>query len=105
MHFLGKNDLSAYLVMMAEPLVELHRVLKPTGSLYLHCDPTASLYLKAILDTIFGPRTFETRSYGSEPPHTEGQNDGEEYMTPCSSTRKRKSTRGTKPTRDTTQCT
>ncbi|MFC4455598.1 DNA methyltransferase [Deinococcus sonorensis] len=52
---LGRNDLSAYLVMMAARLVELHRVLKPTGSLYLHCDPTASHYLKTILDVIFGP--------------------------------------------------
>lgn len=51
---LGHNDLSAYLVMMAIRLVELHRVLKPTGSLYLHCDPTASHYLKVILDKIFG---------------------------------------------------
>ncbi len=50
---LGHNDLSAYLVMMAIRLVELHRVLKPTGSLYLHCDPTASHYLKVILDKIF----------------------------------------------------
>ncbi|MGC8905670.1 DNA methyltransferase, partial [Thermus sp.] len=55
---LGKNDLSAYLVMMAVRLLELHRVLKPTGSLYLHCDPTASHYLKVILDQIFGPRNF-----------------------------------------------
>lgn len=48
----------AYLVMMAVRLVELHRVLKPTGSLYLHCDSTASHYLKIILDTIFGPDQF-----------------------------------------------
>uniref|UniRef100_UPI0003B50544 site-specific DNA-methyltransferase n=1 Tax=Deinococcus ficus TaxID=317577 RepID=UPI0003B50544 len=55
---LGRNDLSAYLVMMAARLVELHRVLKPTGSLYLHCDPTASHYLKTVLDVIFGPQNF-----------------------------------------------
>jgi site-specific DNA-methyltransferase (adenine-specific) len=54
----GHNDLSAYLVMMAIRLVELHRVLKPTGSLYLHCDPTASHYLKMILDTVFKPENF-----------------------------------------------
>jgi site-specific DNA-methyltransferase (adenine-specific) len=54
----GHNDLSAYLVMMAIRLVELHRVLKPTGSLYLHCDPTASHYLKMILDMIFGVENF-----------------------------------------------
>lgn len=56
--FLGQNSLSAYLVMMAVRLVELHRVLKPTGSLYLHCDPTASHYLKMILDVVFGARNF-----------------------------------------------
>jgi len=56
--FLGTNQMLAYLVMMAVRLVELHRVLKPTGSLYLHCDPTASHYLKIILDTIFGPQNF-----------------------------------------------
>lgn len=56
---LGKNSLSAYLVMMAIRLVELHRVLKPTGSLYLHCDPTASHYLKLILDIIFEPSNFK----------------------------------------------
>jgi site-specific DNA-methyltransferase (adenine-specific) len=52
------SPMMAYLVMMAARLVELHRVLKPTGSLYLHCDPTASHYLKVILDTIFGPERF-----------------------------------------------
>src|SRR2546429_8649743 len=46
--FIGENQMMAYLVMMAARLVELHRVLKPTGSLYLHCDPTASHYLKTI---------------------------------------------------------
>lgn len=55
---LGECSLLAYLVMMAARLVELHRVLKPTGSLYLHCDPTASHYLKIILDSIFGPQHF-----------------------------------------------
>ncbi|MDQ2729267.1 MAG: restriction endonuclease subunit M [Actinomycetota bacterium] len=55
---LGPNDVLAYLVMMAARLVELHRVLKPTGSLYLHCDPTASHYLKVVLDAIFGPEQF-----------------------------------------------
>ncbi len=54
----GTNQVMAYLVMMAARLVELHRVLKPTGSLYLHCDPTSSHYLKVILDTIFGPVRF-----------------------------------------------
>lgn len=52
--FLGENDMMAYLAMMAVRLIELHRVLKPTGSLYLHCDPTASHYLKILLDAVFG---------------------------------------------------
>lgn len=56
----GKNQMMAYLVMMAARLVELHRVLKPTGSLYLHCDPTASHYLKLILDTIFDAENFRS---------------------------------------------
>lgn len=56
--FLGENDMIAYLTMMATRLLELHRVLKPTGSLYLHCDPTASHYLKIVLDAVFGPANF-----------------------------------------------
>ena len=56
--FIGTNQMSAYLVMMAIRLVELHRVLKPTGNLFLHCDPTASHYLKIVLDAIFDPRNF-----------------------------------------------
>ena len=55
---LGENDMMAYLAMMAVRLIELHRVLKRTGSLYLHCDPTASHYLKTLLDAIFGPKQF-----------------------------------------------
>lgn len=56
--FIGSNDVMAYLVMMTIRLIELHRVLKPTGSIYLHCDPTASHYLKVVMDTIFGPKNF-----------------------------------------------
>ena len=58
--FLGENDVMAYLAMMAVRLLELHRVLKPTGSLYLHCDPTASHYLKILLDAVFGIRNFRS---------------------------------------------
>jgi site-specific DNA-methyltransferase (adenine-specific) len=57
-HLLGTNDMLAYLTMMAPRLVELRRVLKPTGSIYLHCDPTASHYLKLLMDAIFGPQQF-----------------------------------------------
>ena len=56
---IGANDMMAYLVMMAIRLIELHRVLKPTGSLYLHCDPTASHYIKIVMDAIFGPQNFK----------------------------------------------
>jgi site-specific DNA-methyltransferase (adenine-specific) len=58
--FLGENDMMAYLAMMAVRLIELHRVLKPTGSLYLHCDPTASHYLKVLLDGVFRPENFRS---------------------------------------------
>ena len=56
--FLGQNDMMAYLTMMAQRMVELHRVLKPTGSIYLHCDPTASHYLKLLMDAVFGAENF-----------------------------------------------
>jgi DNA modification methylase len=56
--FLKENDMMAYLAMMAVRLIQLHRVLKPTGSLYLHCDPTASHYLKILLDAVFGKENY-----------------------------------------------
>ena len=55
---LGESGMLAYLTYMGERLVEMHRLLKPTGSIYLHCDPTASHYLKALLDAIFGAQNF-----------------------------------------------
>src|SRR5712692_6658017 len=55
---LDKGNMMAYLVHMAASLREMRRVLKPTGSLYLHCDPTASHYLKLVLDAVFGPENF-----------------------------------------------
>ena len=58
--FIGPNAMMAYLVMMTPRLVELRRVLKPTGSIYLHCDPTAGHYLKVLMDTVFGPTNFQT---------------------------------------------
>ncbi|TSC93978.1 MAG: methylase HpaI [Candidatus Berkelbacteria bacterium Athens1014_28] len=54
----GKNDVLAYLTMMTIRLIELRRVLKPTGSIYLHCDPTASHYLKIVMDAVFGKTNF-----------------------------------------------
>ena len=57
-NFLGDSDMTAYLCMMAPRLLELRRVLKPTGSIYLHCDPTASHYLKLLMDAVFSPGNF-----------------------------------------------
>lgn len=58
--FLGDTDMLAYLAMMAPRLVEMHRCLRETGSLYLHCDPAASHYLKLLLDAVFGPTRFRS---------------------------------------------
>ena len=64
---LRRSNMLAYLSMMAVRLIELHRALKPTGSLFLHCDPTASHYIKLILDNIFSPKNFAMKSSGSAP--------------------------------------
>ncbi len=56
--FLKESDMMAYLTMMANRLLEMGRVLKPTGSIYLHCDPTASHYLKIVMDAAFGPQNY-----------------------------------------------
>jgi len=58
---IGENAMMAYLAMLAVRMLELHRVLKPTGSLYLHCDPTASHYLKLVLDAVFGAEASEMK--------------------------------------------
>lgn len=58
--FLGNSDMMAYLAMMAPRLIELRRVMKPTASIYLHCDPTASHYLKMLMDAVFGPQFFRS---------------------------------------------
>jgi site-specific DNA-methyltransferase (adenine-specific) len=55
---LGHNDVTAYLSMMAIRLIELHRVLQDTGSIYLHCDPTAGAYLRVLMDAVFEARNF-----------------------------------------------
>ena len=78
--FVGTNQMMAYLVMMATRLVELHRVLKPTGSLYLHCDPTASHYLKIILDTIFGVENFRSEiSWKRSSAHNDAKQGRRQY--------------------------
>ena len=56
--FLKENDMMAYVAMMSVRLIELHRVLNKTGSLYLHCDPTASHYVKILMDAVFGAANF-----------------------------------------------
>lgn len=57
--FLGHSPMYAYLVQMSVRIVELHRILKSTGSLFLHCDPTASHYLKLVLDAVFGLKMYK----------------------------------------------
>ncbi|HMU33778.1 MAG TPA: site-specific DNA-methyltransferase [Pyrinomonadaceae bacterium] len=74
--FIGENQMMAYLTMMAIRLKELHRVLKPTGSLYLHCDPTASHYLKILLDTTFGNRNYVNEIIWKR---TSSHNDPKQY--------------------------
>jgi len=56
--FLSAGDMMAYITMMATRLLELHRILKSTGTIYLHCDPTASHYMKLVMDAIFGHKNF-----------------------------------------------
>lgn len=56
--FLNENDMMAYITMMSARMIELHRVLKPQGAIYLHCDPTASHYLKILLDAVFDPKMY-----------------------------------------------
>ena len=78
--FLGDSDLMAYLAMLTVRLVELHRVLKPTGSLYLHCDPTASHYIKVVLDGIFGRDRFKTEiSWQRSHAHSDGKQGSQHY--------------------------
>ncbi|MGD0903768.1 MAG: DNA methyltransferase [Terracidiphilus sp.] len=74
--FLGGSDMMAYLAMMAPRLVELRRVLKETGSIYLHCDPTASHYLKILMDAVFGPQFFRNEVVWER---TTGRKSGRQY--------------------------
>ena len=74
--FLGENDMLAYLSMMAPRLVELRQVLKSTGSIYLHCDPTASHYLKMLMDAVFGPQNFRNEIIWER---TTGRKSGKQY--------------------------
>lgn len=78
--FLGQNDMMAYLSMMAIRLIELHRVLKATGSLYLHCDPTASHYLKLLLDGVFGASAYRSEiSWKRSSAHNDARQGRRQY--------------------------
>jgi DNA modification methylase len=78
--FLKENDMMAYLTMMCNRLLELHRVLKPTGSLYLHCDPTASHYLKIVLDGVFGKENYRTEiSWRRQSAHNDAKQGRKQY--------------------------
>ena len=74
--FLNETPMMAYLVMMAVRIVEMHRILKPTGSLYLHCDPSASHYLKIILDALLGTSNFRNEIVWQR---TSAHNDGNRF--------------------------
>ena len=52
------KSMKVYLLMLSIRIIEMHRILKPTGSIYLHCDPTASHYLKLVMDAVFGKKRF-----------------------------------------------
>jgi len=78
--FLGENDMLAYLTGMAIRLLELHRVLKNMGSLYLHCDPTASHYLKIVLDAVFGKENYRTEiSWKRSSAHNDAKQGRKQY--------------------------
>jgi len=74
--FLGVNDMLAYLVHMANRLLEIRRVMKDTASIYLHCDPTASHYLKLVLDAVFGIKNFQNEIVWER---TTGRKSGNQY--------------------------
>ena len=78
--FLGRSDLMAYLAMMAVRLVELRRVLKPDGSIYLHCDPTAGHYLKVVMDAVFRGEGFVNHiTWKRSHAHNDGKQGARHY--------------------------
>src|SRR5205814_9396072 len=75
-----RNDMMAYLVMMTNRLLEMQRALKSTGSLYLHCDPTASHYLKIVLDAVFGKENYRTEiSWKRQSAHSDAKQGRKQY--------------------------
>ena len=84
--FIGRNAMMAYLVMMTPRLVELRRVLKPTGSIYLHCDPTASHYLKLLMDAVFGPGQYRSQiNWRRTNAHNDAKQGRRQYGNVCDS--------------------
>ena len=84
--FIGRNAMMAYLVMMTPRLVELRRVLKPTGSIYLHCDPTASHYLKLLMDGIFDPGNYRSQiNWRRTNAHNDAKQGRRQYGNVCDS--------------------
>jgi site-specific DNA-methyltransferase (adenine-specific) len=81
--FLKDNDMMAYLTHIAVRLVELHRVLKPTGSIYLHCDPTASHYLKVLMDAVFGKEGYRGIIYVAYRPRTLREANSVKHFVMC----------------------
>lgn len=77
---IGHNDVLAYLTMMTVRLIELHRVLKKTGSIYLHCDPTASHYLKIVMDAIFGKQNFRNEIIWERGTASGGKAGGDKFV-------------------------
>ena len=77
---IGPNDMMAYLTMITVRLIELHRVLKKTGSIYLHCDSTASHYLKIILDAIFGKQNFRNEITWERGTASGGKAGGDKFV-------------------------
>ena len=73
---LGSSGMLAYVTYMGERLAQIRRLLKPTGSVYLHCDPTASHYLKVVMDALFGGRNFRNEITWKR---TESHNDANRY--------------------------
>ena len=74
--FLNQTPMMAYLVMMAIRIVEMNRILKPTGSFYLHCDSASSHYLKIVLDAVFGASNFRNEIVWQR---TSAHNDGNRF--------------------------
>lgn len=84
--FLGENDMMAYLTMMAVRLIERHRVVKRTGNLFLHCDPTASHYLKLLLDAVFGPSQYRNEIVWVRSRNPKGSQHANRHFGPCTDT-------------------